>query len=129
MTDLTGLTSPLYAAAAALALVLLGTRTLLLRRRFKTAIGPGESAMLERAIRAHGNFAEYVPTALLLLYFVEISGGGAVLVHALGLILLTGRFVHAYGISRVDENFAFRVAGMAMTFTVVISSALFLIAA
>jgi len=38
-------------------------------------------------------------------------------VHALCLLLLAGRAVHAYGLSQEKENFNLRVAGMASTFT------------
>ncbi len=129
MPNPSDLNTPLYAAIAALILVALSVRTLLLRRRYKVAIGSGENPVLERAIRAHGNFAEYVPIALLLLFFLELAGSSDLIVHGLGLLLILGRSLHAYGVSQVNENYAFRVAGMAMTFTVIASIALLLIAA
>ena len=83
-----------------------------------------------RAMRVHSNFAEYVPFALLLLYLVEISGATPILVHALGLCLVIGRLSHAFGVSRDNEQYQYRVAGMALTFTVfVVSSAYLLFAA
>ena len=125
---MTELVTPLYAAIAALVFVLLSFRALLLRRRLKVAIGPGDDPLLARAVRVHGNFSEYTPTALLLLFFMEILTGNTAMVHALGVTLLSGRLLHAYGVSQTDENYAFRVAGMALTFTVVISSALAIVA-
>ena len=77
-----------------------------------------------RAMRVHSNFAEYVPLSLLLIYLVEITGASSVLVHGLGVSVLMGRVSHAFGVSQTQENFAFRVAGMAMTFTPMIVSAL-----
>ena len=60
----------------------------------------------------------------LLLYFVESSGATPWFVHALGLCIVTGRVLHAVGVSQVRERFVFRVLGMALTFTPRIPSAL-----
>lgn len=77
-----------------------------------------------RAMRVHSNFAEYVPLSLLLIYFAEITGANPLLVHSLGASVLMGRLCHAFGVSQVKENYFFRVAGMAMTFTPMIVAAL-----
>ena len=116
--------TPFYAALFALVLVVLSVRTLTLRRELKVAIGHGDQPRLERAMRVHANFCEYVPLALLMIFFVETRIGGGWWIHALGVVLLVGRCVHAYGVSQVKETFAFRVSGMAMTFTVLITAAL-----
>jgi len=55
-------------------------------------------------VRAHGNFAEYTPFAVLLMLLVELQGGPAVLLHIIGLLLLLGCAVHACGISASPEN-------------------------
>jgi uncharacterized membrane protein YecN with MAPEG domain len=78
-------------------------------------------------MRVHSNFAEYVPIMLFLIYLVEVQGGAGLFIHALGLCLLLGRCIHAYGVSQLKEKFFFRVTGMAMTFTVLLSSCLFLV--
>jgi uncharacterized membrane protein YecN with MAPEG domain len=118
---------PLYAALLAVLFVALGVRTLLLRRRLGIGIGDGDDPAMLRAIRVHANFAEYVPMALLLLCLVELRGAGPLLLHALSLALLAGRLSHAFGVSRVDENYAYRVFGMAMTFTCLLACAGFLL--
>nr|WP_323894040.1 hypothetical protein [Aeromonas allosaccharophila] len=41
----------------------------------------------------------------------------------LGSGLLLGRFCHAFGMSRTPENFRYRVAGMGLTFAVILVSA------
>ena len=120
--------TPLYAAIIALLFVLLSVRTLRLRRRFQVAIGPGKEPLLSRAMRVHANFAEYVPIALILMFFLEIVTRNATLIHALGVMLLAGRILHAYGVSQVTENYRYRVSGMALTFTVIITASLFLLA-
>ncbi len=115
--------TPIYAALIALLFVALSVRTLRLRHRFSVAVGTGGERELERAIRAHANCAEYVPIALLLVYFLEATTDLSVWIHVLGASLLIGRLVHAYGISQVRENFAFRIFGMATTFTVIVGAA------
>lgn len=119
----------LYAALLALFFVALSLRTLLLRRRLRIPVGDkGNEAML-RAMRVHANFAEYVPLCLLLLYFVEQSGARPMLVHALGISLVLGRLLHAWGVSQVRENYRFRVLGMTLTFLPLIAASLRLLQA
>lgn len=115
--------TPIYAALVAFLFVGLSARTLRLRHRFKVAVGTGDERTLERAMRAHANCAEYVPIALLLIFFLEATTELAVWIHVLGASLLIGRMVHAYGISQVRENFAYRIFGMAATFTVIVGAA------
>ena len=116
--------TPLYAAVLALIFLVLSVRTLLLRRRYQVAVGHGGEAALERAGRAHGNFAEYVPFALILIYFLERASGAAWTAHLLGSALLLGRLIHCVGISRVKEDYRLRVAGMTLTFSVLAGAAM-----
>jgi hypothetical protein len=85
------------------------------RRATKTPLGAGEDVLLSRRIRAHANFAEYVPLALLLLLLCELNGSSALLLNALYLALLTGRTVHAYAIIQEEEPIRFRILGMQLT--------------
>lgn len=109
-------TVSLYAALLTLVFIALSVRTIRLRRRLRIAVGDADNIEMRRAMRVHANFAEYVPLSLLLIYFAEVSGAPVALVHVLGLCLLAGRLAHAYGVSQPDEDFRFRVFGMAMTF-------------
>lgn len=118
---------PFYAALLALLFIGLSIRTIRLRHRLKIGLGTGDSPALLRATRAHANFAEYVPLALLLLCLLEAQGLGVVWLHSLGGFLLLGRLVHAYGVSQVHEQLLFRVAGMALTFIVLLSAAVILL--
>jgi uncharacterized membrane protein YecN with MAPEG domain len=110
----------LYASLLSLLFVGLSVRTLRMRRGLRIAVGDGGNEAMLRAMRAHANFAEYVPFSLLLLYLVERSGASGTLVHLLGLCLVVGRVSHAIGVSRVDERYGYRVFGMAMTFVCLI---------
>ncbi len=108
---------PVYAAVLACLFVALSIRAIGARRTAKVAIGPLGRETLDRRLRAHANFVEYAPFALLLLAFAETRGAPGFALHAGALLLLVGRASHAWGVSRAPENFRFRVAGMAMTFT------------
>jgi uncharacterized membrane protein YecN with MAPEG domain len=114
----------LYAALLAIVFVVLSVRTLRMRRRLRIAIGDAGNETMLRAMRAHSNFAEYVPLSLLLIYFVEQSGANPRFVHALGLCVLVGRVLHAVGVSRTDERYAYRVVGMALTLTPMIAASI-----
>jgi uncharacterized membrane protein YecN with MAPEG domain len=120
-------TLSLYAALLALLFVALSIRTLRLRRRLRIGIGDAGNEQMLRAMRVHSNFAEYVPLTLFLIYLAEVQGAPALFIHALGLCLLTGRLSHAYGVSQANENYSFRVFGMAMTFTSLISASAYLL--
>lgn len=119
----------LYAAVLALLFVALSVRTLRLRRRLRIAVGDRGDEVLLRAMRVHANFAEYVPLALLLLFFAQSAGASDAFLHAGGAALVVGRVSHAWGVSQVRENYRFRVVGMALTFAVIVGCALRLLAA
>lgn len=119
----------LYAALLALLFFGLSFRTLFLRRRLGIVIGDAGNERMLRAMRVHSNFAEYVPLNLLLMYFVASTAPQPWFLHALGICILLGRALHAVGVSQVRERYAFRVAGMALTFTPMLASALRLLAA
>lgn len=117
----------LYASILALMFVGLSVRTLSTRRRLKIAIGDAGNPVMLRAMRVHSNFTEYVPLGLLMILLTAGSGANPMLVHFLGLTLLAGRVSHAYGVSQSRENYRFRVVGMALTFTSLITSSLYLL--
>jgi uncharacterized protein len=114
----------LYAALLGLLFVLLSIRTLLLRRTLRIAIGDAGNESMLRAMRVHGNFAEYVPLSLLLIYLVEVTGASPLYVHALGAAVIAGRVSHAIGVSRLKENYAFRIAGMTLTLAPIVVASL-----
>lgn len=116
------------AAILALVLVYLSLRVVKLRKRHLVAIGDGGHVDLQRAIRAQGNFTEYVPMALLLLYGLEQMQMADWLVGILSLMLVVGRLLHAWSISQLKENFRIRFVGMALTFASLVVSALTIMA-
>ena len=119
--------TPIYAAIFALILVFLSLRVIRLRFKLKLAFGDGKDKSLKRAMRVHGNFIEYVPMALLMMYFVELQLNNPSLVHGLGIALLISRCVHIYGVSQLKEIIQIRMVGMFLTFATLITAALSLL--
>lgn len=115
--------TPFYAALLALVFFRLSVRTIKLRRQLKIAIGAGGNPTLHRAMRVHGNFAEYAPLSLLLIFMFELQGAHFLIIHLLGSCLLLGRLAHAHGVSQEKEDYHFRMFGMLMTFAALVGSA------
>ena len=92
-----------------------------LRRKNKVGLGNGGNEELERAIRAQGNFAEYVPFGIMLIACLEINGAPWWLVAVPGITLIAGRLIHARGINMPPPDFSQRVLGMKFTFNTLIA--------
>jgi uncharacterized protein len=121
--------SSIYLGLAALLLVVLSLRVVQLRYRHRVEIGDGGAPELQRAIRAHANFIEYVPIALLLILMADLVGHEKWVVHVLGILLLIGRLAHAYGFTTAPgPNFG-RAVGVGLTMIVLIAGAALAIAA
>jgi uncharacterized membrane protein YecN with MAPEG domain len=116
--------TPLYAGLLALCLVVLSLRVIDRRRAARVSLGDGGNADLQRAIRGHANFCEYVPFALLLLAILELSRFSIYTLHAIGIALVIARVLHGYALS-FTRNFPFgRYWGALLTFVVIIAEAL-----
>lgn len=114
----------LYAVPLSLLFFHLSYRVIGLRKKVRAALGDGGDPALTRAIRVHGNFAEYVPFALAVMALAEINGAPSLAVHLLGMTLVAGRLAHAWGVSQPKENFRYRVGGMLATFAVIVGGAI-----
>ena len=119
--------APLYIAIFSLMFTLLSFRVIRLRQTARVAIGDGGDKALRRAIRVHGNFAEYVPLALILIFAAESLGMSAVWIHGLCIALLIGRLLHAYGVSQVKEPLLFRQLALSINGLVMIIASVWLI--
>lgn len=106
----------LYASLLAVLFLFLSVRVIGWRRQQRVEIGHGEDVQLLRRMRVHANFAEYAPFTLLLMALAENLGPPHVLVHLVGLTLLAGRTMHAYGLSQTPQILKYRVWGMTLTF-------------
>jgi uncharacterized membrane protein YecN with MAPEG domain len=92
-----------------------------LRRKNKVGLGSGGHEDLERAIRAQGNFAEYVPFGIILVSCLELNGAPWWLVAVPGITLIIGRLIHAVGINVPPPDFSKRILGMQFTFMTLIT--------
>ena len=106
-----------YAAICAGFMIFLAFRIIRLRWREKVSLGDGGHSSLNLAIRAHGNFVEFAPIFLILLFLCEYQGLYSILVHLAGILFLIGRSLHAYAI--YNKLLKPRVIGMIMTFCVI----------
>ena len=118
---------PTYAAVLVLIFVLLSVRVIQMRASAKIGLGHGNNPVMERRIRVHGNFAEYVPLALLLLLCMELQSQSRILIHVLCIALIAARIIHAIGVTPVKENFPMRVASVLTTFAVLIVASVMLL--
>ena len=117
----------LIAALFGLIFVYLSIKVIRFRLKNQISLGVTEGdAAMEQTVRAHANFAEYVPLCLILLGFVELYAGGRVLALILGTLLLVGRIAHVVGMLK-PELFRLRQVGMVLTFLVILVSSLYLI--
>jgi len=117
------LVTSIIASVLAIVFVRLSLAVIGLRRKNKVGLGSGGHDDLERAIRAQGNFAEYVPFGILLLACLELNGAPWWLVAIPGITLIAGRLIHAKGINTPPPDFSQRVLGMKLTFGTLITLA------
>jgi uncharacterized membrane protein YecN with MAPEG domain len=120
--------TPVYASLLGLHFIVLCFFVIRIRRRERIAFADGGRDDLNRAVRAHGNFIEYVPFFLILLAFFEAGGGSVWIINLLALAMWAGRILHAYGVLVEEpkhQTFNCRSRGMVLTFgTIIIVSVL-----
>jgi uncharacterized membrane protein YecN with MAPEG domain len=93
---------------------------LVIRRRIQARVyflDGGDDSLLRR-IRAHGNFAETVPMALLLMMLLELSGFSPLWLTMFGITLLLGRILHATSLLTNQATWS-RSSGMVLTLAVI----------
>jgi uncharacterized membrane protein YecN with MAPEG domain len=118
----------LYGALNAIFNVLLAVRVSGGRMKEKVSIGPsgGASKVLDVMIRTHGNNAEFVPLALLLLLIAELMGGSSTVLHVLGGSLFVARVSHAIGMPMRAPN-VFRATGATATSLIIVGLSVWLL--
>ncbi len=115
------LITSIIAAVLTIIFIKLSFAVIGLRRKNKVGLGNGGNEDLERAIRAQGNFAEYVPFGIILIACLELNGAPWWLVVIPGITLIIGRLIHAKGINTPPPDFSKRVLGMKFTFYTLIT--------
>lgn len=110
--------SPAYAAVLGILAAVLTVRVIVNRVRLGVDAGDGGKPALAQAIRAHANFAEHVPLALLLIVLAESVGAHPGAIHGLGATLIVARIASAVGLSRSLGPTPPRQAGAGLTIVV-----------
>ena len=115
------LITAIIASVLTIIFIKLSFAVIALRRKNQVGLGSGGHEDLERAIRAQGNFSEYVPIGIILIACLELNGAPWGLVLLLGIALIIGRLMHAKGINTPPPDFSLRVTGMKFTFGTLIT--------
>jgi len=109
----------LYGALNAILNIVLANRVSTMRKKHKVSIGDGDAPELQLAARTHGNNAEFVPLAIVMMLLAELLGGNSAVLHTAGGLLLAARVLHAVGMPRKSPN-VFRFLGVALTWAVIV---------
>lgn len=112
----------LYAAILALMMTGLAFNVSRLRNKHQVMFGDGGHPDLIRAQRAHGNFAEFTPFALLLIFMLQNAGASLASLHVLGITLIAARVLHAWGL--LASKTPGRMAGVLLTHLVIVAAGL-----
>ncbi len=120
-----------YISVLALLMIGLSFQVIRIRRRDLISIGDGGNKILERHMRAFGNFSEYTPMILCMLIACELSDVSVWKLHLLGLLAVLGRILHATSfqnfVKNMKSHLLLRQPGMILTFSSLLLGALFLI--
>lgn len=114
--------TPLYAGLLALWFLALSIRVSLYRGH-GASLGDGGDPAFLRVIRAHANFAEYVPLILLMMAMLEWGGIRGWLMHLLGAALLAARLLHGYALAFTQKWKFGRYYGALLTYVVLLVTA------
>ena len=108
--------TPLYAAFLAFLYIATSFYVSFARGSTGVRLGDGGNATMLVAMRRHGNMAEFVPFALLMMALGELTGLGATWLHICGVLLVLGRLVHPFGITEDGGPVIARVVGQLSTY-------------
>jgi len=114
----------IYAGLLALMMVFLAARVVRLRGKHRVTLQDGGIPDMALGIRVFGNFAEYVPMALVLMMLAEGAGTPSWAIHGLGVALIAGRVAHALGLRHDRGTTPGRFVGMNLTWGVIVSAGL-----
>lgn len=114
-----------FAGLAALALAILGYRVAYYRMRARISYGDKDDTVLRRRIRAHGNFIEYVPVALIALALIEYQGAPKWQAWMFGGVFAAARLFHAVGLTY--SYLPLRATGATVTFLALAAAGILLL--
>mgnify|MGYP000093887061 CR=1 FL=1 len=105
----------LYVALNLLLLPVLMLRVGQIRISQKISLGDGGDAALLARVRAHGNFIETVPFALIGLIALAMLSAHPIVLHIFGAVFTFGRVAHAHGMAQKGALGKGRSLGAALT--------------
>ena len=111
----------LYAAILTLILMALAINVTLHRRSLHVGLGDGSNPVMLRMMRIHGNAAEYIPIAVLLMLVYELNGGSHTALHLCGCALVLGRVLHVAGLWNSDGQTPGRAMGQSLTWLAILA--------
>ena len=116
-----------YAGMLAIFALVLSARAGAYRGKAQASILYGDPINWELAerVRVHQNFLEYVPMILILMGAIELNGGSATYLHAVGVLLVFTRIAHAIGLKHDDMGTKGRFIGAAGTALIMFASAIY----
>lgn len=119
-----------YILPLTLILLYMFYRIIKYRRGLRIGLGDGGDLRLNQAIRAHGNFIEVVPFALIIMFLLEMEGAPAWALHLYGAALVISRIAHAQGMYQSAGESLGRMTGTLTTLFLLLagSAGLFTIA-
>ena len=97
------------------------------RMNKKVNIGDGGDSDLQARIRAHGNYTENAPLALLGLIVLAMMNAHSTALHIFGSAFLIGRILHAHGMAQKGANGKGRGIGMMLTMLALLGPAFYLL--
>lgn len=116
-----------YIALNLLLLPLLMLRVGQKRMSQKVSLGDGGDTFLLARIRAHGNYIETAPMALIGLIAMAMLSAHPMLLHAFGAIFTIGRIAHAHGMAQKDALGKGRPIGAVLTLLTFVGMGFFLL--
>ena len=116
-----------YAAFLGLLGAALTVNVIVNRVRSGVDAGDGGVARLAQAVRAHANFAEHVPLALILIAIVEALGVRLPVIYALGPGLVAARILSAWGLNTTLGRSVGRQAGAVLTGLVTVAASVLIL--
>jgi len=112
----------IYAAILGFMFTAITLRVALLRMSKQQSAGDGGDKQFAKLIRGHGNFAETVPIALILIVLLELQGSSNLTLHVLGTALVIGRVSHYIQLTGLVKPLIIRMVGMILTLGTIVSA-------
>ena len=110
----------LYASLCGLLLVFMAVRVSYTRGKQRVDLGDGGKELMLRAIRTHGNAAEYIPISLILLFFLEMQGSAHWFLHVCGITLVVSRLFHMQGLMASSKLNPGRLVGTGLGWALIV---------